>query len=172
MEENKIDLLGSNINIVGKNGKVVQKYYSKRQLEYVSFYKLLFKHSFQTSSVVIRKKVFDDIGGFPQNQKYAEDTIIFARITRKYKSAVSNDFLANMYKPLFGDSGLSGNLKETNKYILKNFKVLRIENANSPKKINLFLYILILLFEYVKYFRKILITFSRNSFKENYHHET
>lgn len=165
MAENKIDLLGSNICIVETNGEITRKYYVKRQLEYISFYKLLFKHYFCTPSAVIRKKVLDEIGGFPQNQRYAEDTMLFARITRKYKSAVSNDFLVNVYKPLFGESGLSGNLKETNKYVLKNFETLRRENTNSPKKIGHCLYILIVLFSTIKYFRKISISSLRNVLK-------
>ena len=166
LAENNIDMLGSNINIVETNGKIIRKYYIKKQLEYVSFCKLLFKHYFCIPSVVVRKKVLNDIGGFPARQKYAEDTMLFARITRKYKSAVSNDFLVNVYKPLFGESGLSGNLKETNKYVLKNFKVLRRENANSTKKIGLFLYVLVLLFSHLKYFRKIHISFLRKVFNK------
>lgn len=166
MEGNKIDILGSNINIVETNGKIILKYFVKSQLEYISFYQLLFKHYFYTSSVVIRKKVLDNIGGFPKKQKYAEDTLLFAKITRNYKSALSKDFLVNTYKPLFGESGLSGNLKETNKYVLKNFKVLKGGNANSPQKIGHCLYVLILLFSNIKYFRKIYISFLRKVLKK------
>ena len=165
MAESKIDLLGSNINIVETNGKIVRKYYIKKQLENISFCKLLFRHYFCTSSVVLRKKVLDNMGGFPEKQKYAEDTLLFARITRRYKSAVSKDFLVNAYKPLFGESGLSGNLKKTNKYVLNNFKILRKENVNSTKKIRLFLYVLVLLFSHLKYLRKISIVFLRKALK-------
>jgi Glycosyltransferases involved in cell wall biogenesis len=165
MAENEIDLLGSNINIVGPNGKIIREYYIKSQLEYVSFYKLLFKHYFYTSSVVIRKKVVDNIGGFPEKQKYAEDTLLFTRITRKYKTAVSKDFLVSAYKPLFGESGLSGNLKETNKYVLRNITTLRKENVHNSKKIGYVLYVWALLFSQVKYFRKILISLLRKVLK-------
>jgi len=161
LAENEIDLLGSNINILETNGQIIRKYFVTSKLEYISFYRLLFRHYFHTSSSVIRKKVLDNIGGFPEKQKYAEDTLLFNKTARKYKAAVSNEFLVNVYKPLFGDSGLSGNIKESNKYELNNFKVLRMENANSPKKIGLFLYVLVLLFEYVKYLRKNLIVFFR-----------
>ena len=167
MSENKIDLLGSNINILEPSGQIIRKYFVKSELEYISFYRLLFRHYFHTSSSVIRKKTLDYIGGFPEKQKYAEDTLLFARITRKYKTAVSNDFLVNTYKHLFGDSGLSGNLKESNKYELNNFKILRRENVNGAKKISFFIYVLVLLFEYVKYFRKNLVVFFRNIFKKN-----
>jgi glycosyltransferase involved in cell wall biosynthesis len=166
MVENQIDLLGSNINIVEANVKRIRKYYIRRQLEYISFYKLLFRHYFCASSLVISKKVLDNVGGFPEKQKYAEDTLLFARITRKYKSAASNDFLVNAYKPLLGESGLSGNLKETNKYVLKNFEVLRKENTNSPKKIGHCLYALILLFSNVKYFRKLSVSIFKKSIKK------
>ena len=165
MAENKIDMLGSNINILDTNGKIIRKHFIKSQLEYISFYKLLFKHYFCASSIVVRKKVLDNIGGFPEKQKYAEDTLLFARITRKYKSAVSKNFLVNVYKPLFGESGLSGNLKEMNRYVLNNFMVLRGENVNSTKNISLFLYILVLSFSHIKYFRKIVISLLRKVLK-------
>ncbi len=165
MAENKIDLLGSNINIVKTNGRIIRKYFAKSQLEYISFYQLLFKHYFCTSSVVIRKKVLGDIGGFPEKQKYAEDTLLFARITRKYKSAVSKDFLVNTYKPLFGESGLSGNLKETNRYVLKNIKTLRKENIHSSPKIGYVFYVLALIFSQIRYFRKIAISLLRKVLK-------
>ena len=165
MAENKIDLLGSNISIVETDGKIIRHYYVQRQLEYISFYKLLFKHYFYTSSVVARKIILEKIGGFPEGQKYAEDTLLYARITRKYNSAVSSDFLVNVYKPLFGESGLSGNLKETNKYVLKNFRVLRKENVYNSRKIGHVLYVLAILFSRIKYFRKILISLLRKSLR-------
>lgn len=159
--ENNIDMLGSNINILRAKGQIIGKYFVKSALEYISFYRLLFRHYFYTSSVVIRKEVLDNIGGFPEKQKYAEDTLLFARITRKYKSAVSMDFLVNTYKPLFGESGLSANLKETNKYVLKNIKTLRKENIHNPQKIGYVLYVLALIFSQIKYFRKIAISLPR-----------
>lgn len=165
MAANKIALLGSNINLVETNGKIIRKHFIKSQLEYISFYKLLFKHYFYASSVVIRKKVFDNIGGFPEKQKYAEDTLLFSRITRGYKSAVSKDFLVNVYKPLFGKAGLSENIKETNRYILDNFRVLKKENANSNKKIGNILYFLVLFFARIKNIRKISIALLRKLFK-------
>jgi len=70
MSENKIDLLGSNINILEPSGQIIRKYFVKIKLEYMSFYRLLFRHYFHTSSSVIRKKVLDNIGGFPEKQKY------------------------------------------------------------------------------------------------------
>ena len=165
MTENKIDLLGSNINIVVTNGKISRKCYTKKDLEYISFYKLLFKHYFSTSSVVAHKNVLSNVGGFPEKQKYAEDTLLFARITRKYKAAVSKDFLVNTYKPLFGESGLSANLKETNRYVLNNFRALKRESANSTKQKGLFIYVLAVLFSQVKYFRKMLISLLRKVLK-------
>jgi len=161
MAANNIDLLGSNINIVEPMGEIYHQYYTKKQLEYVSFYKLLFKHYFYTSSVIVSKKVLEHVGGFPEGQKYAEDTLLFCRITRICRSAVSSDFLVNVYKPLFGQSGLSANLKETNKYVLNNFAVLRNENAIGIKKIGKFIYYSAVLFSRIKYVRKILISFFR-----------
>lgn len=159
IKENKIDLLGSNINIVKAAGIIIPKYYVRSRLEYISFYKMLFRHYFCIPSVIIRKIVLENIGGFPNNQRYAEDTLLFTRIVREYKSAVSNDFLVNIYKPLFGYAGLSADNKETNKHEIHNFKVLKKENYLSNKKISTPLYYILLCFTYLKYLRKNIVTF-------------
>ncbi|MBS4060455.1 MAG: glycosyltransferase family 2 protein [Bacteroidetes bacterium] len=161
MKQGNIDLLGSNINIVKSNGKITRKYFVRNELEYISFYKLLFKHYFCISSVSVKKRIFDDMGGFLEKHKYTEDTLLFARITRRYKAAVSNDFLANVYKPLFGAGGLSANLGETNRYEMAVFKILKSENVKSCNKISVPLYYLAVLFSLLKHLRRIIITIFR-----------
>jgi len=161
MKESNIDLLGSNISIVRGNGKITRKYFVRNDLKYISFYRLLFKHYFCISSVIVKKRIFDNVGGFLEKHKYTEDTLLFSRITRCYKAAVSNEFLANVYKPLFGAGGLSGNLRETNRYEMAVFKILKSENVNSYNKISTPLYYLVILFSFLKHLRRSVVTIFR-----------
>lgn len=163
MKHNNIDLLGSNVHIVEGNGKIACKYFVKKSLEHVSFYKLLFRHYFYTSSILMKKSVFADLGGFPLRQKYAEDTLLYARIARKYRAVVSNGFLVYVYKPLFGAGGLSADLKANTKYEMCNFRRLKEENAVSDKKISAFVYFVVVGFTCLKLGRKAVITFMRKT---------
>jgi len=158
MNEMQIDLLGSNITMVGTNGKISRKYFVKRKIEYVSYRKLLFKHYFYTSSVMVRKKILAAAGGFPEKQKYAEDTLAFARVARNHKSAVSRDFLVRIDKPMFGESGLSANLAETHRFILRNITTLKREDKDSAGKVGGLLYDLATWFALLKYLRRCVIS--------------
>ena len=107
------------------------------------------------------KKVFDDMSGFLATQRYTEDTLLFSRIARRYKAAVSSEFLTNVYKPLFGAGGLSANLRETNRYEMATFKILKSENVTSCNKISTPLYYLVILFSFLKHLRRIVVTIFR-----------
>ncbi|MBO0550670.1 hypothetical protein EXQ37_09800 [Clostridium botulinum] len=98
-----------------------------------------------------------EIGGFNEDQKYAEDTLLYLKILRKYKGGKIQLPLVNLYKNEFGQGGLSRNLIETEKCELKNFKQLRTENYKYNKKINIILYFVIVTFSLIKYLRRILI---------------
>ena len=151
-----IFILGCNHKIVGDNSNIIN---SKEPYEFkdVNFYCRLFKNYFHTSSVIIKKSALLEIGGFNENQKYAEDTLLYLKILRKYKGGKIQLPLVNTYKNDFGQNGLSGNLKEIEKYELKNFKELRKENYKYDKKINVILYFIIVAFSLIKYLRRILI---------------
>ncbi|MFH3579631.1 glycosyltransferase family 2 protein, partial [Acinetobacter baumannii] len=63
---------------------------------------LIFKNYFQPSTVIMKKKVFKEIGYFDENQKYAEEGNYFIRIANKF-----NCFFCNMKVINYGD-GKSG----------------------------------------------------------------
>ena len=46
--------------------------------------KLIFKNYFQPSTVIMRRKVFEEIGYFDENQKYAEDINYFICVASKF----------------------------------------------------------------------------------------
>lgn len=116
--------------------------------------KLIFKNYFQPSTVIMRRKVFEEIGYFDENQKYAEDINYFICVASKFNCYFCNLIVINYGdgKAGFGDSGLSANLKEMHRGVNKNLKF-----AYENQLIILKQYILARMWESIKYVRRIVI---------------
>lgn len=112
----------------------------------------------QPSTVIFKKEIFDEIGGFDENQRYAEDGNYFMKICNKYNLYYSPQLLIiyNNGKSGFGDRGLSANLKGMYEGNIKNIKELKRDLIISSS-----FYVFLRVFYWVKYIRRILITKSR-----------
>ncbi|WP_128896347.1 glycosyltransferase family 2 protein [Longirhabdus pacifica] len=159
VEENAdIDFLGGNydneeLSILGrKTGKLYK----------ANIKDICIKMFPQSSTVIFKKRIFDEIGGYDENQKYAEDGNYYMNIIAQYNYYHVNEFLVLFGdgKPAFGFSGLSANLKEMHKGTIKNIKEL-VEKSLITKKFYLFLRVFYLL----KYYRRIIIT-KRNKWRK------
>lgn len=109
-----------------------------------------------TSTVLIKKTVFDDVGGFNEKFRYSEDAELWNRIALKYKLyyiPVSYE-VAGGNKLQFGERGLSANLVEMHKGTIRNIKELHDSRiiSNSQFVFLSFLY-------WMKYQRRRVITF-------------
>ena len=143
------------------NSKIRKNYFCKRELEQISFKKMLLKHYFTPSCVIIKKEVLAEFGGFNEKQRYMEDALLFTMASRKYRVFVSNKVLVKSYKFPFGDIGPSSKLDIMEWNELKNFKKLKNENYLYEKKVGLFLYIFVVCFSILKYFRRKIIKLLR-----------
>lgn len=116
--------------------------------------KLIFKNYFQPSTVIMKRKVFEEIGYFDENQKYAEEGNYFIRIANRFNCYFCNMKVINYGdgKSGFGASGLSANLKEMHKGFNKNLKF-----AFENQLINSKQYFLARMLESIKYLRRIVI---------------
>lgn len=108
----------------------------------------------QPSTVLFKKTIFDEIGGFDENQRYAEDGNYFLKICGNYNFYFDPVQVIEYGdgKSGFGESGLSKNIKEMHLGNLKNVKEIK-----KLKLINKFQFLFILLFFEVKYFRRIIL---------------
>ncbi|QCX34370.1 glycosyltransferase family 2 protein [Caloramator sp. E03] len=149
-------ILGTQNNIIIK-GKKLNKIKTNDYFTEITFYKRLFKNYFITPSVIINKKALEEIGLFNEEQRYAEDQLLFMRVLRKFKGGIINIPLCTTYKYLYGDNGLSANMKMCEKFEIRNLILLYKENNKSEKKISFALLILLIIFSYLKYLRRILI---------------
>jgi len=122
------------------------------------FYQSLFKNVFITPSVMVRKGVIEKHGIlFDEDKECGEDTLFMLRVIRNCRGGELHLPLLSIYKLEYGESGLSQNLKKAEQSELNNFDILYKENFKSEKKISFPLLLIIKVFSYVKYFKRILI---------------
>lgn len=109
----------------------------------------------QPSTVIMKKSIFDEMGGFDETQKYAEDGNFFLKVAAKYNLYYLPELLINfgMGKRGFGQSGLSSNLKGMYEGNVKNLKELKDAHLIS----SLFYYEM-RIYHWLKYCRRIVIT--------------
>jgi glycosyltransferase involved in cell wall biosynthesis len=156
MKEFSIDMLGCNYYLIN-NDIQTEFAFTNEMIKHISFKSSLFKHYFATPCIVVKKKVIMDVGLFPEKQNYMEDAFVFTNIARKYNTCLSGDFLVNIYKLPYGESGLSSQLKEMEKNELSNFKRFRVENNKYENKLSLIFYTMAIVFSWIKYIKRILI---------------
>lgn len=155
----KIQFLGSNRN----NENI---HWGKRlnaDLYALNLKHILIKNWPHTSTVLIRKKIFKEVGLFNEKMRYAEDAEMWNRIACKYPLfyiPVSCE-LAGGNKMQFGEKGLSANLKGMHKGYIHNLKMLKKKCV-----ISVWFYLFLKFYNNVKYLRRILITYI-NKFKNN-----
>lgn len=120
----------------------------------ISVDKLIFKNYFQPSTVILKRKVVNEIGYFDENQRYAEEGNYFIRIANQFNCFFCNLKVINYGdgKSGFGHSGLSANLKEMHRGVIKNLKF-----AYQKKFISSNQYIMARIVSELKYLRRKLI---------------
>lgn len=146
----EIDFIGGKIN--NKPLKILWKKIDT--LHKADIKELCIKAFPQTSTVLFRRKIYEDIGGYDENMKYAEDMNYFMKICLAYNYYCLPEQLV-IYdggKKGFGQGGLSGNLKEMYLGNVKN--LIEIKKI---KKIKKSFYFLMRIFYFFKYIRRKLI---------------
>lgn len=130
----------------------------------ISLRSLLFKNYFQTSTVVVRRSVLNELGGFPVGRRYAEEGDLFMRIAAKYKCILLNEVLVDYAggKRGFGTAGLSANLWGMERGELDN-----IRRSLGRGDIGMNLAIFAVAFSLLKYIRRLVLLLSWRLFPGN-----
>lgn len=122
---------------------------------------LCLKHFPPTPAAVFRKRIYDEIGGFDENQRYAEDGNYFLKICSHFNYYhLPVPVISCGRKPAFGYSGLSANLKGMYEGNIKNIRELKRDSIISNE-----FYLFLRVFYWAKYIRRIFITKTK-SWKE------
>ena len=125
----QVKILNSNpeISFIGtlhNNLKLGFPYSVNGDLIKVSFRQLLIKMAPSTITSLFKKDLINAVGGYDENQKYAEDGNLWLRFSKVCKMVILNENLAiaGDMKPLYGHSGLSGSLAGMQEGELKNIR--------------------------------------------------
>lgn len=146
----EIDFLGT-----GYNNKVLRIGLKKIDKLYKANIKdLCIKFFPVTPSMLFKKEIFEKIGGFNEEQSYAEDGEFCLRICQNFNYYYLPKSLVKIGhgKKEFGESGLSANLKEMHRGNLKNIKNLMRQNY-----ISFYFYCFLVLYYQLKYIRRIVL---------------
>lgn len=154
-------------NQIGKNGQIkfigcnrnTENLHYGTKIE-KNIYKLSLNHILikmwpHTSTALIHKSVFERVGYFNENQKYAEDGEFWIRIAMHYPLYYISESLeiAGGNKVSFGVSGLSANLKAMHEGTVNNIRTLYSNN-----EIKYIFYVCLKVYYYIKYIVRICIT--------------
>lgn len=90
----------------------------------ITFKCLLKKHYFQPSTVLMKRVVFNAVGGFKEGMTHAEEGLLFYKISSLYDCYIMDEILINYgdNKHPFLDSGLASNLLQMEKGELGNYR--------------------------------------------------
>ena len=124
------------------------------EIYYMTTKRLFIKYWPHTPSLLIKKSILVSIGGFDTSQFYAEDGKVMVEVAAKHYIYYVVEALMDCGhgKATFGESGLSGNLLEMHRGCLKNIQFARKEGFINPLD-----YYLFVIFEDIKYFRRVLV---------------
>lgn len=152
----EIDLLGCNYSI-GRSSKI-----HKDGIMFISKKQLLFKNPFPTPCVILRKQIIQNNLYFSEGKKFSEDYLLWLNIAfNNHKCAKLHEQLTILDdKPTYGHKGLSSRLWDMEKGELSNYKYL-YDNS----KITLWLFSIATLFSFLKFCKRIIITYIRKFLK-------
>lgn len=146
----EIDFLGGDINNKGLKilNKIIVGLYRARVQD------MCIKSFPQPSTSLFKKRIFDEMGGFDESQKYSEDMNYFIKICSKYRlyHYPKQMIVFGGGKAEYGSKGLSANMKMMHKGAMKNIKDFRDSSIISNKY-----YIGLWFFYWMKYFRRLAI---------------
>lgn len=163
--EHQVHLINQNedIDFIGGNHiEEEQKYKLKtiKGLRKFTVTDLCIKTLPQTSTAVFKRNIFEEIGGYDEKQRYAEDGNFFMKIAANYNYYYDAKQVVTYGdgKKGFGDVGLSANIAKMHEGIVKNLKEMK-----SLGYISTVYYCFSMIVEKIKYIRRIMIVKLRNS---------
>lgn len=120
----------------------------------VSFHRLLLKHYFQPSTVLMRKSVFNMVGGFKDGMTHAEEGLLFYNVAYSYRCAIDESITINYgdNKHSFASSGLASNLRK-----MRNGEIQNLREIYFDKKISFLMYVMLYLYMNMKFIRRLII---------------
>ncbi|MBV9962240.1 MAG: glycosyltransferase family 2 protein [Parafilimonas sp.] len=149
-------------DLVGCHFKPLVAEPALNSFSYITSKEMLFKNFFQTSTVLMKRKVFDAVGFFERSLSYGEERNYFLRASKTFACVLINENLINYGngKRGFGQSGLSGNLLQMEIGELKNL-IYAYKILNMP----FFACCNAIVYSLAKFMRRVCIVYIADKFK-------
>lgn len=157
--ECQVQVLSDNpeIDFLGANWvDYPQRFLGKKLCDFtrITLKMLLIKNIPQLSTAIMRRRILEEIGGFDETRRYAEDGQYCLKIVEKFQYYYLPQQVVcyGKGKRGFGDGGLSGNLKDMNDGMFEN-----LEEVYDRGSISFGFYCLMWVFYWIKYWKRVLI---------------
>ena len=162
-EEKKMEkqlplFVNKEIYLVGSLLKGCNKIYNKGDLNKISLHRQILSNHFQTSTICVRKNIFNELQGFPEKQRYAEEGDLYFKLYSKTKYLYQLQEELVLYGDgilAFNPNGLSGNIKLMHRGEIINLRRLRKRKQISDGQYLFYLIYLKLKFLF-RYFRRVI----------------
>lgn len=154
----EISLCGTKCSIFSNENKSHPNNSSKLRIKKITALNMLFKNPFNTPTVMIKRNI---ALRFRDNQRFAEDILLWQQIAFSgFNVARIEEFLAYVYKPFYGKSGLSDNLFEMEKFELNNFIKLYKEGH-----FNILILMIAVIFSVLKFLKRLFFSSVKRFFE-------
>ena len=129
------------------------------QINTISKCNALLSNPFITSTVMMKR---EPIFRFKEQKRFSEDYLLWLQLILHPLTAIHiSSSLASSFKASFGESGLSANLWQMEIGELSTYKQIYREN-----KINLAIFLFLVIYSFAKFLRRVIITRKRLSFRK------
>ncbi|MDR9854411.1 glycosyltransferase family 2 protein [Paenibacillus sp. VCA1] len=134
------------------NSDETTKYGREENWIQADFKRMLFKVFFCMSTVMVKRSVMEENRfRFLEGKHYGEDLLFFLQIVRRYPGARLSKPLAKQYKFLYGQGGLTQNLRKLLVHDLDNVRILYRQNGGNPVKIGFLLHKWLFVYSFLKH---------------------
>lgn len=135
--EPNVGAVASGTQIIDENGIFMKNRIGLTDPDEIKF-RLLLKNPFINSSVLFRKKLFEEMGGYSKEFEYSEDYSFFSFLSEKYKLASIPEILTKYRQNSQSSVTFKSNSRKTQ---IENSLKINIRNVNryiklSPEKVN------------------------------------
>lgn len=124
-----------------------------------SYRRMLFKIFLCMPTVLVDRQVFTRHGiWFREGKNHGEDALFFLMVARQFSTGRLHEPLTCIHKQMYGQDGLSANMRELLRNDLDNVAILAWEPDHPGKRMNPFLAYFLMGFMYLKHIKRVLVT--------------
>ncbi len=133
----EIMMTGTNYAVTLDSGKYRVAYAQKEPFVDAEYTRMLFKVFFAVSTLIVSRKVFTESNiWFREGKNQGEDILFFLQVVRCHPAGRLGDVLTYYYKEMYGQGGLTADLKGMLRNDMDNIRILVQEEDSTGSRMN------------------------------------